>query len=313
VARERADGATLDPDIAREMPPPDALPLRSLTLEEMRLEVEGEMLRTQGGVMPMTTEEVTIPAPSPIPATVYRPSKASGASPALLFVHGGGWVVGSRSSHDPLCRALAREASMAVISIDYRRAPEAPFPAALDDVVTAMRWLFDEGPRLRLDPKRIGIAGDSAGGNLAAVAARKARDTGLTLRSQLLIYPATSARCDTRSYVDCGEGFGLTAADMRWFWAQYLGAGGDADDPDASPLLADDLTDLPPADVITAEHDVLRDEGEAYANRLAAAGVPTVRLRALGMPHAFLNFIGLSGAARALLGIIAARCADRLS
>jgi acetyl esterase len=237
----------------------------------------------------------------------------AGLSPALLFVHGGGWVVGSRSSHDPLCRALARKAAVAVVSIDYRRAPEAPFPAALEDVVTAMRWLFHEGARLRLDPGRIGIAGDSAGGNLAAVAARKARDLGLALRSQLLLYPATSARCDSPSYVECGEGLGLTAADMRWFWARYLGNGGDADDPDASPLLADDLAGLPPADVITAEHDVLRDEGEAYASRLAAAGVPTVRLRALGMPHAFLNFIGLSEAARALLGLIAKRCAERLS
>jgi acetyl esterase len=313
MARDDAHRFKLDPDIAREMPDSDTPPLRSMAIDEMRAEVEREMLRTQAQALPMTADEIVIPASPPIPATVYRPPMAVAASPALLFVHGGGWVVGSRSSHDPLCRALAQQAAMVVVSIDYRRAPESPFPAALDDVVAAMRWLVDDARRLGLDPGRVGIGGDSAGANLAAVAARKARDLGMSLRSQLLLYPVTSARCDTRSYGEYREGFGLTAADMRWFWSQYLGEAGEVDNPDASPLHATDLTGVAAADVITAEHDVLRDEGEAYASRLVAAGVPTVRLRALGMPHAFLNFTGLSAAVRGLLDVIAARCVERLS
>jgi len=205
-----------------------------------------------------------------VPVRVYEPEGARGT---VAYLHGGGWVMGNLDSVDAVCRRLAVESSARVASIDYRLAPEDPFPAALEDSLAAVRAL-DGG---------LVIAGDSAGGNLAAVIARKLRDR---FQLQLLIYPVTDAGVNTPSYAEFDEGHGLTAAAMRRFWNLYLN-GGSGLDPDASPLRAQDLTGVAPAYIVTASHDVLRDEGEAYASALERAGVPVTLKRLEGTIHGF--------------------------
>jgi acetyl esterase len=244
-------------------------------------------------------EDITIPGPAgDIPARVYRPS-VGGPLPVVVFFHGGGWVLGDIESHDPTCRSLANRAEAVVVSVDYRLAPEAPYPAAVDDCLAATRWVAANGERLGVDAGALAVAGDSAGGNLAAVVSQVARDEGgPPIRFQLLIYPATDARMDTASCRDNAEGYFLTAADMRWFYGHYAGPG---DDPRVSPLLAPDLAGLPPAMVITAEFDPLRDEGDAYAERLAAAGVPVEHVRCPGMIH---GFFGMAAAVDAARGVV---------
>ena len=196
--------------------------------------------------------------------------------PGLVFFHGGGWVIGDLDSHDDLCRDLAAQAGCAVLSVDYRLAPEHRFPAAADDAIAATNWVAANAAPLGIDPKRLAVGGDSAGGNLAAVAALAARDAGRPLAAQLLIYPVTDmSRFEGESYATCGEGYGLTAGAMVWFRDHYLTDANAARDWRVSPLLASDLGRSPPALVVTAEFDVLRSEGEAYAKRLAEAGVPT--------------------------------------
>ncbi len=200
---------------------------------------------------------------------MYTPEDARGT---IAYLHGGGWVLGSRESVDAVCRALAIEAQARVVNIDYRLAPEHPFPAALDDAINVTRAVEADV-----------VAGDSAGGNLAAVVARRLKDE---LRFQLLIYPVTDAGINTPSYHELDEHFGLTAPAMRRFWNLYLD-GADRFDPDASPLRSQDLGGLPPAYVLTASHDVLRDEGEAYATALERAGVPVTLNRVEGAIHGF--------------------------
>ena len=175
------------------------------------------------------------------------------------------------------------------------------------------RWVVRQAAELGLDPARIAVGGDSAGGNLATVVARYARDEGWPLAHQLLIYPVTDAACDTESYRRFADDGVLDAATMRWFWDRYLGEAGDVADADASPLNASDLSGLPPATVVTAEYDILRDEGEAYADRLADAGVPVTSLRARGMPHGFLNWLTTSAGVRALAPSIAALLKEGLA
>jgi acetyl esterase len=224
---------------------------------------------------------------------VYWPD-GDGLFPAIVYFHGGGWVLGDLDTHDALCRRIANEAAAVVVSVDYRRSPETAFPAPLDDCYVATRYVADECEKLRVDPARIVVAGDSVGGNLAAAVAMLARDRGdLKICFQLLIYPVLDHRCDSASYNDFAEGFGLTKASMQWFWKQYLGNGGDGNAPLASPLLAGELQGLPAAHVITAEYDVLRDEGEAYVERLQGAGVAATLQRYDGMIHGFVHFAGL--------------------
>ncbi len=205
-----------------------------------------------------------------VPVRVYEPTGASGT---VAYLHGGGWVMGDLDSVDAVCRRLAVESGTRVISIDYRLAPEDPFPAALEDSLAAVRSLDGD----------VVIAGDSAGGNLAAVVARKLRDR---FKLQLLIYPVTDAGVNTPSYAEFDEDHGLTAAAMRRFWGLYLN-GGSGLDPDASPLRAEDLAGVAPAYIVTASHDVLRDEGEAYAAALERAGVPVKLKRLEGTIHGF--------------------------
>ena len=246
-------------------------------------------------------ENLTIPGPGgPIPVRHFRPAgTAAGAIlPALIWYHGGGWVMGDLDTHEGICRALANAAGAAVVSVDYRRPPEAKFPAAVDDAYAVLAWLAENGDRLRIEGTRLAVGGDSAGGNLAAVTALLARDRGgPALRHQVLVYPVTDFARGHASYREHAQGFGLTAAAMAWFIDQYLNNAGEARDWRASPLLAPDLRSLPPAFVVTAEHDVLRDEGRAYADALRGANVPVVHRPFDGMIHGFLGMGRLIDAA----------------
>jgi acetyl esterase/lipase len=235
-------------------------------------------------------EDTCVPGPrGPIDCRIYAPVRGQ-AVPALLYLHGGGWVVGDIDSHDSVCRALARRAGCVVLSVDYRLAPEHPFPAGPDDSWAALAWVADHGAELGGDPTRLAVGGDSAGGNLAAVVAVRARDAGApALAHQLLVYPATDLTLSHDSIDENGRGYLLTKRAMTWFTDLYLGADGNAKDPMASPLFTDDLSGLPPATVLTAGYDPLRDEGEAYATALEAAGVPVTTYRAPGMFHGFFN------------------------
>ncbi len=204
----------------------------------------------------------------------------------FLYFHGGGWVLGGLNTHHGVCATLAQQAGCVVCSVDYRMAPEHRFPAAVDDAWAVTTWAAEHADELGGRPGALAVGGDSAGGNLAAVCALKARDTGLPLALQLLVYPVMDADLETSTYREFAEGYFLTAYAMRWFWDHYLPEG-DRFQPDASPLRADDVSGTAPALVITAEFDPLRDEGEAYARRLEEAGVPVTLSRYDGMIHGF--------------------------
>jgi acetyl esterase len=236
-----------------------------------------------------------------ITVRTYTPFGA-GPFPALVFFHGGGWVIGDLATHDGICRALANHAGGVVASVDYRRAPEHRFPVAAEDALAATRWVAAEGRRLGIDPSRLAVGGDSAGGNLAAVVALMARDRGgPPLVHQLLVYPVTEHRFDTPSYRENADGYNLTRDAMRWFWGHYLERPEDGKNPYASPLLAPSLAGLPPALLMTAEYDPLRDEGESYATRLREAGVPTTLTRYPGQIHGFFRMTNQMDQAREAL------------
>lgn len=223
-----------------------------------------------------------------VPTRLYRPSDADGLG-LLVYLHGGGWVIGDLESHDAVCRSLANGSGQAVLSVDYRLAPEHPFPAALEDAVVATRWAHANAASLGCRADRLAIGGDSAGGNLAAVVAQLGP---VPLVYQLLIYPVTDCTRALPSYAENATGNFLTKAGMGWFIDHYLsGSQGSIDDPRVSPLFADDavLAATPPALVITAEFDPLRDDGDAYAARLAALGVATSHVRFSGMFHGFFS------------------------
>jgi len=234
-----------------------------------------------------SVEDRTIGDPfNPVGLRVYLP-EGTGPLPMTLFIHGGGFVIGDLDTTDGLCRTLAKVAGSLVVSVDYRRAPEAPFPAGLEDCWSALRWLAEHGQEIGGDPSRIAVAGNSSGGNFAAVLAQRAKREGLDLRHQLLLFPVTDGRMAHSSHHLFGDGYFLTAAMMRWFWKQYLPAGADALDPRATPLLAHDFSGLAPATVFTAEFDLLRDEGEDYGRSLKRAGVPVTLKRWPGQIHDF--------------------------
>jgi acetyl esterase len=223
-----------------------------------------------------------------IPVRVYRPD----GDPAgvLVFFHGGGWVIGDLDSHDGPCRALAAGAGCVVVSVDYRRAPEDPSPAAADDAWAALRWVADNAAELGGDPSRLAVGGDSAGGHLAAITAMRARDEGLALRHQLLVYPVTDLAAAGGSRVSNGEGYFLTQDTMTWFQDSYL----QGQDPALVSPLHLDPAGTAPAHVLTAGFDPLRDEGEAYAEKLAAAGVPVVDDRYPTLIHGFFQMGGVT-------------------
>lgn len=235
---------------------------------------------------------------------LYRSSGTTSA-PLLIYYHGGGWVIGDLDTHDDICRKLARDARCSVIAVDYRLAPEHPAPAALDDCIAATRWIFANAKSLDADAARIAIGGDSAGGNLAALVAMHA---GVTPVFQLLVYPATDMRMDYPSHRENAQGYLLTADSMKWFIGHYLqGDDKKKSDPLYSPILSDDalLKKSPPTLVITAEFDPLRDEGEAYAARLSAVGVPTSTVRFHGQIHAFFGMSELLDDAAAAIALSA--------
>ena len=237
-----------------------------------------------------SVEDRTIPGPGgPLGLRVFRP-EGDGALPVVVYFHGGGWVMGSLDSHDAVCRSLAARSGCVVVGVDYRLAPEHPFPAGLDDCLAAVEWVVANGGELGVDPDRLAVGGDSSGGHLAAATCLMLRDRGGPRVSfQLLVYPVLAFGFDSASYAENAEGYYLTAASMRWFSGHYLARSEDTADPRAAPLLAADLADLPPTHVVTAEYDPLRDEGEAYAAKLAEAGVAVSHHRYEGMIHGFVR------------------------
>ncbi|MFB9312301.1 alpha/beta hydrolase [Nocardioides plantarum] len=245
-----------------------------------------------------------------VPARLYTPRGAAARSPLLVFLHGGGFIYGDLDSHDASCRVLAEAAGVRVLAVDYRLAPEHPFPAAYDDAVAAYRWVVEHAATLGADPDRLAVGGDSAGGNLAAVVAIEAARAGLPLAFQLLVYPATdNYERDTRSFALFGEGFYLTSGFMDLATESYTPDLESRRDPRASPHYADltDLADaLAPAYVATAGFDPLRDEGEAYARRLADAGVTVELKRFPDQIHGFFNIVGVGRRSRAAVDEIAA-------
>ena len=271
-----------------QMPPVD---FATVTPEAMRASSDTPMV--MGPPPPVAkVEELEIALPGrTLAARLYVPEGAGENPPLVVFYHGGGWVIGTLETHDGTCRALANASGAAVLSVAYRLAPEAPFPAPLDDCYDALVWARDNAEKLGVDGSRLAVAGDSAGGNLAAAVSIRAREAGgPALRHQLLIYPVTDADFTVPSYIENGDGSAFLSLDMmRWFWQHYVGDLSQPLHTHAAVLRHEDLTGLPPATVITAQYDPLRDEGMAYAERLAAAGVPVEAEIAPGMIHGFFS------------------------
>jgi len=272
----------------------DLKPIEAMTPVEARAQME--MMAASRKAEPLPTARIenrTIPGPAgEIPVRIYWPL-AQGVRPAIVYFHGGGHVIGSLDSHDLIARNLCGGAEAIIVSIDYRMGPEHRFPAAVDDSFAALEWAHANAASLGADPDRLGVHGDSAGANLAAVVALIARDKGgPKLRLQSLVYPVADFRMQTESYQKYATGCGiLTAEAMKWFRGHYLRTLDDATDWRASPVLAPSVAGVAPAIVIAAECDVLHDEGLAYAERLKAAGVPVDYQRYAGMIHAFFGMM----------------------
>ncbi len=265
-------------------------PLNMLSVVDARKVME-TLAALGGEAEPVSkVEDREIPGPlGTIPIRIYTPT-GLGPFPILVFFHGGGWVIGDINSHDALCRSLTNAVGCVTVSVDYRLAPEHKFPAAPEDCYAATQWVAGNATTINGDPQRIAVGGDSAGGNLSAVVSLMARDRGgPKLVYQLMIYPATDYLPDTPSMRDNADGYFLTKVDMVWFLNHYLTSEEDAKNPYMSPIKATDLQGLPPAMIITAEFDPIRDEGEMYGARLKEAGVPVVVKRYNGMIHGFLS------------------------
>ncbi len=273
-------------------------PYWTLSAEEARRQFEATRPPVPGEPV-AKVEDRAIPGPGgDIPVRVYTP-EGNAPFPILVYFHGGGWVLGNIASHDNTARLLTNRAGCIVVSVDYRLAPEHKFPAAAEDCYAATKWVADHAAELGGDPERIAVGGDSAGGNLAAVVSLMARDRGgPKLVFQLLIYPVTDYDLDRPSYQENAEGYLLTKDWMVWFWNHYLPSAEYAHHPHASPFRAEDLRGLPPALVLTAEFDPLRDEGEAYAERLREAGVPVTCTRYDGLIHGFFGMSAVIDRAR---------------
>ena len=277
------------------------LPYQEVGVEAARRVIDGNAVELFGGIEAVArVEDADLDG---VPGRVYEPAGAGAG--ALVWLHGGGWAIGSLASHDPLCRALAARSGCRVVAVDYRLAPEHPHPAGLEDAWTATKWGVRElGP--------VAVGGDSAGGHLAAVVALRARDRGVPLRLQVLVVPVTDYSFETASHAEHGTGYGLERTTIEWFWGLYLPDRADAADPEVSPLRAPDVSAAAPALVVTAEYDPLRDEGEAYAAKLRDAGVDVEHRRAAGMLHGFLRMPGVIEAANDAIDRIAARVREAL-
>lgn len=276
----------LDPEsraVLDEIDAAETVPLHSLSAADARV---ADVLTLAPGPPVERVEDRTISGPAgPLAIRLYADSAAAGL-PVLVWFHGGGWVFGDLELDDGTCRRLAAGSGCAVVSVDYRLAPEARFPAAVEDCYAATRYVSEHAAELGVDSGRIAVGGDSAGGNLAAAVALLARDKGgPVIAFQLLVCPVIDLDFETASYRQCANDYRPKRDLMRWFWDQYLGSDDDARNPYACPIRADDLSGLPPALVLTAEYDPLRDEGEAYAARLAEAGVTSSSTRYEGTVH----------------------------
>ncbi|MFT3814912.1 MAG: alpha/beta hydrolase [Acidovorax sp.] len=287
----------VDPQIAQVLKALEtAPPMETMTLQELR-----DVYPPPTAREPVGEEQdlLIASAEGGFPARLYRPLEQQHAG-LTVFFHGGGFVIGSIESHDAVCRQLCNLTGAAVLSVEYRLAPEHKFPAAPDDCLHAVRWAAQQAPAWGLDARRLVLAGDSAGGTLAAVTALRLRDEGgPPLAGQVLVYPVTGYHTPpTPSYLENANGYFLTRASMVRFWREYLPREEDAAHPHAAPLRAPDLSGLPPALVLTAEFDPLRDEGERFAHRLLDAGVPVTLRRENGLIHGFFRMSAVSDKAR---------------
>ncbi|CAN5485103.1 lipase/esterase LipN [soil metagenome] len=307
------DGNTLDPACQLVLAGGRAMGTQGLVVDDdvdlTRSTTRDSCLAFGGPVAPVRIEELAIPGPAgPIGARHYRPNQP-GPAALLVYFHGGGFVFGDLDGFEPICSQLCHGAGVHVLSVDYRLAPEHKAPAAVDDAYAAFRWAVAHAEELGADPARVAVGGDSAGGLLAAVVCQLARDDGGPQPClQLLNYPVTDFTAQTRSRTLFASGYLLTRHDMDFFRRQYVdGSGLDPRDPRISPLLAKDLAGLPPAVVVTAGFDLLRDEGTNYAAALAAAGVAVDLREQPSMIHAFVNLNGLGGgASRSIADIVSA-------
>jgi acetyl esterase len=284
-------------------------PMSAMSFTEARAEFDAFVPLLSGKPQPVgEIVDRTIEGPAGrLRVRLYRP--AGGVArllPTILYFHGGGFTVGSLEGYDLPCRYFSSRSGCVLVAVDYRLAPENKFPAAVDDGVAAFRWLATNAVSLGVDPARIVVAGDSAGGTFATVVAREVRNDPRPPCLQWLIYPATDLACDSASYQRFGEGFFLTAADMKWSRGHYVKSDADINDPRVSPLRADDLSGLPPALIYTAGFDPLRDEGQAYAEKMRAAGVKVVHHEFESLIHGFVGMRGvIDAAARAMDDMVA--------
>jgi len=286
-----------------------APPLYTLSLAEARA-ADLASIQEDGGEVEPVYEVFDLAVPGPdtdIPIRVYRPQATEVEQlPVLVYFFGGGWVLGSVETSDGVCRTLANAVPCLVVTVGYRLAPENPFPAAVHDCHEATRWIAEHAADLGGDPGRLAVAGDSAGGNLAAAVTLLARrDGGPALTAQVLVYPNTAHHGDTESMRDNDDSALFNRQSVAWYWSHYLADPDDGKNPLVSPLLADDHSGLPPALVITAEYDPLRDEGEQYAERLAESGVDVTASRYDGMVHGFFTMAGILDDSRTALTQVA--------
>ena len=295
----------LDPQVARfleESAARSSFPVSELTPQQARESMHPAYAGQFGEVDPVgSVLDLSLPGPGGLlPVRVYTPEGEGRDLPLFVYFHGGGWVIGDLDTHDGLCRALSARSGCIVAAVDYRLAPEHRFPAALEDAWAATVWLAERGESLGAAAGQISVGGDSAGANLAAGVALRAREFGLELRLQLLAFPVLDSDFTRASYRQ-NDAIGPSIEAMRWFWEHYLGPAGDATDPRAAPLRASDVSGVAPALILTAEYDTLRDEGDAYAERLAAAGVEVEHRRYSGQVHCFYRMGAVTDAAWACL------------
>jgi acetyl esterase len=273
--------------------------------------LEDELFSAGSGPELDWVRDIAIDGPDgDLPLRIYAPEREN--PPTLVFYHGGGWTLGTLDSADDICRELAARAGVLVVSVDYRLAPEHPFPAAPDDALAALDWVADHADEFGADPGRLGVAGTSAGGNLAAATAMRARGTDIALDGQFLLYPICDHDFETQSYEESADAPLLGRAAMRWFWEQYLRSPVDAANPYAAVLRAGDLTGVAPATVVTAGNDVLRSEGVAFAEKLDRAGVETTHHHYPSLAHGFLSLTDDVEAADRAMDRVAGQIRTRL-